>query len=79
MVQVSQYQDCVKPMKLGSVQAVLTSKLHIVPLPDGSLHMKDAMEQESSQLPKDVSVNLVVLSLSTLHELYQGVADNLKV
>lgn len=48
-------------MTLGSVQPVLTSELRVIPLPDGSLHLNDATKWETTQLPKDVIINLVKL------------------
>ena len=66
-------------MTSSSVQLVFTLELCVVPLVDGSLHLNDATERERDQPPKNMSINLTVLPLSTLHELHQGVADEIKV
>lgn len=66
-------------MTKASVKFVLTSKLHLVTLPKGSLYLNEAVEQKSDQLLKDVGINFTVLALSTLHELHQGVGDKVKV
>jgi len=66
-------------MTSGSVQSVLTSELCVVPLPNDYLHLNDVIERESAKPPKYISVNFMVLPLSTLYELHQGVANELKV
>lgn len=66
-------------MTLGSVQLVLTSKIRIVPLPNGYLHLNGSIDKENMQPPKNVSISLMKLPLHTLHELHQGVANEIKV
>lgn len=52
---------------------------HLITLLDGSLHFNDVAKHKSAQLPKNISINLATLPLSTLHEIHQGVANELKV
>lgn len=62
-----------------SVQTLLTTELRAVNLLDGSLHLKTIEERENEQNIKKQSLNLAVLPLQTLHELHQGVTDEIKV
>ena len=62
-----------------TVHLVLTLELHDVPPLDISLHLNDVAEWESTKLHNNVSINLMMLPLYTLHDLDQGVADEVKV
>jgi len=55
----------------------LTMDLHIVQLPEGSLHIETSEERAHLFHMKDLSLNLAMLPILTLHELHQGVLDEI--
>jgi len=79
IVQASQSQASMVPMTSSNAQSVLTLELCIIHLLDGSLQLNNAEGREGAQQLKNMSINLMALPLQTLHELHQGLVDEIKV
>ena len=57
----------------------MTLDLHAIQLPEGSLCTDKEEERAELLQMKKMSLNLVTLPIQTLHELHQGVSDELRI
>lgn len=57
----------------------ITLDLHTIQLPEGSLRGNLAKEQAHLLHMKNLSLNLAMLPIQTLHELNQGMSDELRI
>lgn len=75
---MNQKQASLKQVSKSTLEVELTMDVHTMNFPEGSLHVNSAKGRAHLLHMKNLSLNLVALPIQTLHELHQGVSEELR-